>query len=155
MSTENTPSKSTIKPGEDIILSTRFGGCSRGKCWGKFFPGKTRATGDFEWVEKKNGSLVLTGVGYYVVGSNDGFSRKAQTEFQLTEEKEKTASEKIQMHKDKIADSESKDPEGEVKLLSPVDNLPATWVKRSVLIEERKRLIAELESELESSKVIG
>jgi hypothetical protein len=55
---ENTPSQKTIKEGETITLETRFGGCSRGKCWGKFFPGKTRPTGDFEWVEKSNGNLL-------------------------------------------------------------------------------------------------
>lgn len=81
---ENTPTRSTIAAGEKILLDTRFGCMSRGKCWGRFYPGKSRATGDFEWVEKKNGSLVLAGPGYYVVGSNDGFSRKAQGEFELT-----------------------------------------------------------------------
>jgi hypothetical protein len=84
MKRENTPSQDTIAPGETIELTTRFGGLSRGKCWGKFFPGKTRATGDFEWVEKdRNGSLYLTGPGYYVVGSGDGFSREARGEFEL------------------------------------------------------------------------
>lgn len=85
---ENTPSRSSIKPGEEIILTTRFGSCSRGKSWGKFYPGQTRAKGDFEWVDKTAGGsqLVLTGAGFYVVGSDDGFSRKARGEFHLTEE---------------------------------------------------------------------
>lgn len=83
---ENTPSQSTIAPGEEIHLSTRFGACSRGKSWGKYYPGKTRATGDFEWVEKANSGrvLVLTGPGFYVIGSDDGFSRRARGEFTLT-----------------------------------------------------------------------
>jgi hypothetical protein len=90
LKSENTPSKSTIKAGEEITLSTRFGGCSRGKSWGKFYPGKSRATGDFEWCEKVNNgaAVVLTGAGFYVVGSDDGFNRKARGEFALMEEKE-------------------------------------------------------------------
>lgn len=84
MKTENTPSKTTIAKGETIELNTRFGGLSRGKCWGKFFPGQARATGGFEWVEKDNhGTLYLPGPGYYVVGSDDGFNRKARGEFAL------------------------------------------------------------------------
>lgn len=85
---ENTPPKTTIRAGETIELPTRFGGLSRGKCWGKFFPGKTRDMGDFEWVEKSGGTLYLTGAGYYIVGSSDGFSRSAKGEFCLTAEKE-------------------------------------------------------------------
>jgi hypothetical protein len=85
MPTETTPSVTTIKPGEIIKLSTRFGGLSRGKCWGKFFPGKTTPTGDFEWVEKQGGTLYLTGSGYYVVGSTDGYNRKARAAFHLAE----------------------------------------------------------------------
>jgi len=88
MKTENTPSVTEIKPGQTITLTTRFGGCSRGKCWGKFFPGQTRAKGEFEWVEKSGGNLFLEGAGYYVVGSDDGFARKAVAEFALTEAKE-------------------------------------------------------------------
>lgn len=84
MKRENTPSQTTIAPGQTIELETRFGGLSRGKCWGKFFPSKTRATGDFQWVGKdSNGALYLTGPGYYVVGSSDGFSRAAKGEFHL------------------------------------------------------------------------
>lgn len=84
MKTENTPSKTTITDGETIKLETRFGGCSRGKCWGKFFPGQSRPKGDFEWVDKTGGTLFLTGDGYYIIGSDDGFSRKARGEFVLT-----------------------------------------------------------------------
>ena len=87
MKTENTPSQDTIASGETIELSTRFGSLSRGKCWGKCYPGKTRPTGDFEWVEKHNGTLYLTKPGFYIVGSNDGFARKAQAEFTLSESK--------------------------------------------------------------------
>lgn len=83
MKSENTPSQTTIAPGEEIKLSTRFGGLSRGKCWGKYYPNQTRAKGDFDWVAKSNGNLFLTGPGYYVVGSDDGFSRKARGEFHL------------------------------------------------------------------------
>ncbi len=83
MKTENTPSQSSIAAGETLELSTRFGGCSRGKCWGKFYPGKTRASGDFEWCEKSGGTVYLSGPGFYIVGSNDGFQRKAQAEFTL------------------------------------------------------------------------
>lgn len=83
MKTENSPSQDTIKSGEEIKLSTRFGNCSRGKCWGKYYPNKKRASGDFEWCEKQGGSVFLTGPGYYIIGSDDGFSRKARTEFYL------------------------------------------------------------------------
>lgn len=83
MKTDNKPSQSSIKLGETIKLTTRFGGLSRGKCWGKYFPNQDRAKGDFEWVEKANGVLYLSGPGYYVVGSDDGFSRKARAEFHL------------------------------------------------------------------------
>lgn len=85
MKSENTPSVSEIAPGQEIKLSTRFGSCSRGKSWGKYYPNKTRATGYFEWVEKCNSgaTLVLTGPGFYVVGSDDGFARKARGEFHL------------------------------------------------------------------------
>ncbi len=88
MKRENTPEKSTVAPGETIKLNTRFGGLSRGKCWGKYFPNKSRATGDFEWVEKdSNGNLYITGPGFYVVGSSDGFSREARGEFEITASK--------------------------------------------------------------------
>lgn len=84
MKHENTPRKTTISEGEEIQLQTRFGGLSHGKCWGKYFPGKTRASGDFEWVEKKGDTLYLTGPGHYLVGSSDGFSREARAEFTLS-----------------------------------------------------------------------
>jgi len=83
MKSENTPSTKYIRTGEQIKLSTKFGGLSRGRAWGKYFPGKTRPTGDFEWVEKTGGTLYLTGSGYYIVGSHDGFRRKARAEFVL------------------------------------------------------------------------
>lgn len=82
---ENTPNEETIKRGEVIELETRFGGLSRGKCWGRYYPNKKHPVGDFEWVEKSGGTLYLQGSGYYVVGSSDGFSRKAQGEFYLDE----------------------------------------------------------------------
>jgi hypothetical protein len=86
MKAENTPSKTIITPGQEIKLTTRFGSCSRGKSWGRYYPNQTRATGEFSWVEKCAGgsTLLLTGPGYYVVGSDDGFSRKARGEFVLT-----------------------------------------------------------------------
>lgn len=80
---ENTPAADSIGAGETIELKTRFGGLSRGKCWGKYFPNQKRPTGDFEWVDKSNGTLYLTGPGYYIVGSSDGFSRDARAEFHL------------------------------------------------------------------------
>lgn len=83
MKTDNVPSESSIAEGETIKLTTRFGGLSRGKCWGKFFPGKSRPTGDFEWVEKNKGTLYLQGAGYYLVGSSDGYSREARAQFYL------------------------------------------------------------------------
>ena len=86
MKTDNTPTKTTIASGETIELTTRFGVMSRGKCWGKYYPNKKRPTGEFEWVEKHNGVLFLRGPGYYVIGSNDGFSRKASAEFELKAE---------------------------------------------------------------------
>lgn len=86
MKTDKTPAKSTIAKGETIELTTRFGVMSRGKCWGKYFPNKTRPTGDFQWVEKHNGTLYLQGPGYYLIGSSDGFSREARAEFHLAAE---------------------------------------------------------------------
>jgi hypothetical protein len=87
MKTDNTPSQASIKPGEEIKLTTRFGGLSRGKCWGKYYPNQTRAKGDFVWVDKdNNGNLFLTGPGFYVIGSDDGFARKARAEFCLSAE---------------------------------------------------------------------
>lgn len=83
MKTDHTPSKTAIAPGETIELNTRYGNLSRGKCWGKYYPHQTRATGEFEWVEKSGGTLYLTGPGYYVTGSGDGFNRAARAEFHL------------------------------------------------------------------------
>ena len=83
MKAESTPSASVIRPGQTIELSTRFGGLSRGKCWGKYYPDQTRPTGSWSWVEKHDGTLYLTGPGYYVVGSSDGFSREARGSFHL------------------------------------------------------------------------
>lgn len=80
---ENKPDVDEIAAGETIDLPTRFGGLSRGKCWGKCFPGKTRPTGDWHWVDKSGGVLFLTEPGYYLVGSSDGFSRTARGEFCL------------------------------------------------------------------------
>lgn len=83
MKSENTPDQGTIAPGETVKLRTRFGGLSRGRCWGKFFPGKSGPKGGFEWCGKSGGTLYLTGPGYYIVGSSDGFSRQAKSEFHL------------------------------------------------------------------------
>lgn len=85
MKTENTPSQTSISKGETIELRTRFGHCSRGRSWGKYYPHKDRPSGDFVWVEKRNNTLLLDGPGYYVVGSSDGFSRSAKAEFFLPE----------------------------------------------------------------------
>lgn len=84
MKSDYQPDKTTIAPGEVITLRTRFGDLSRGRCWGKYFPNKSTPTGDFQWVEKHGGKLYLSGPGFYVIGSNDGFNRKAQSSFELT-----------------------------------------------------------------------
>lgn len=89
MSTEYSPEQETIAPGEIIKLRTRFGGLSRGRCWGKCYPGKSGPIGDFEWVPKEDGTLFLTQPGYYIVGSSDGFRRSARVSFQLREATEK------------------------------------------------------------------
>lgn len=83
MKNENKPTETSIAPAQVIKLNTRFGGCSRGKCWGKYFANKTTPTGGFDWVEKSNGNLFLSGPGYYIVGSSDGFSRDARAEFYI------------------------------------------------------------------------
>lgn len=85
MRTEHVPGQSTIAPGETIGLSTRFGYLSRGKAWGKYYANRKRPVplDDFEWVDKSGGTLYLTGPGYYIVGSNDGFNRSAKAEFYL------------------------------------------------------------------------
>lgn len=150
MKTENTPSQSSIADGETIELSTRFGSCSRGKCWGKFFPGKTRATGDFEWCEKSGGTLYLAGPGHYVVGSSDGFSREAKAEFSLKTKvsySDMTPAEKIARQREQIAASEGKDPDAVIVITGPGVGKYAAGdkVTRAELISERKRLIAELE----------
>lgn len=88
--TENTPDVEYIKPGETIELVTRFGRLSRGHAWGKCFKGKSRPKGDFEWVDKTGGTLYITDAGYYIVGSSDGFNRRARAEFELKELPEKT-----------------------------------------------------------------
>ena len=91
MKTENKPKSETISAGETIALNTKFGGLSRGRCWGKFFPNKKTPTGDFEWVEKRGGTLHLSGPGFYIVGSSDGFHREAKSSFVLTEQIEDVA----------------------------------------------------------------
>jgi len=83
MKTENTPSQSEIGTDETIELSTRFGSCSRGKCWGKCYANQKRPTGNWDWVDKTGGTLYLTIPGYYIIGSDDGFSRRARAEFYL------------------------------------------------------------------------
>lgn len=83
MKSENTPTEESIAPGQVIKLETRFGGLSRGKCWGKHFPNRKTPTGEFQWVSKSSGALYLEGPGYYIVGSSDGFRREARAEFYL------------------------------------------------------------------------
>jgi hypothetical protein len=57
-------------------LDTRYGHLSRGRCWGKWFAGRSTPTGDFEWVEKDGGTLyVPEGEGLLLYGSSDGFRR--------------------------------------------------------------------------------
>lgn len=147
MSTENTPSKSVIKSGESITLTTRFGGLSRGKCWGKFFPGQTKAKGDFQWVEKdSNGTLTLEGPGFYIVGSSDGFSRKAQAEFTL---EEWTVEWAVDHQEKKIKASEELGLDTEIELTVRVGSLKkGETVTRRALVEERRKIIAELQSQL-------
>lgn len=148
MKSENTPSKSEISPGETISLETRFGGLSQGKCWGKYYPNQMGAKGAFEWVEKRNGNLILSGPGYYVVGSNDGFSRKAQGEFYLAAGK--TVEERIEKLKSLIAEGLTKDQDELIELDGKCGTLTGSH-PRSVVIAERRRLLANLEANLASA----
>ena len=68
---------STTETKTERTLSTRYGGLPRGKCWGKWYAGKTSATGDFEWCEKSGGTLYIpSGPGHLEYGSDDdGFRR--------------------------------------------------------------------------------
>lgn len=86
MKAEYTPEKETIASGEVIELRTRFGGLSRGHSWGKVYPGKTAPIGAWNWVDKEGGTLYLTEPGFYIVGSSDGFNRKAKATFVLKAE---------------------------------------------------------------------
>ena len=53
-----------------VKIVSRYGGLSRGKCWGR------QGTGDnVRWAEKDGSFLYLT-LGTWHVGSTDGFSRK-------------------------------------------------------------------------------
>lgn len=147
MKEENTPSKSSIKSGATIELETRFGGLSLGKCWGKFYPGKTRATGDFDWVEKSGGTLYLSGPGYYIVGSSDGFSRAARAEFTLSEKKVVTPEERAAKLREQIASALAKgEPETLLTTTLPVGTLLPGNHTRAALMAERQRLLAEIEA---------
>lgn len=157
MKRENTPSQDTIKAGETIELSTRFGGLSHGKCWGKFYANKTRATGGFEWVEKdKSGTLFLTGPGFYEVGSGDGFSRKARGSFTLISAAELTVEEKIARQEKLLAASEGKDPDGLVTTSAAgLGFTKGQVIRRGTLMDARKARIAELRASLNRETVIG
>ena len=53
-----------------VKIYSRYGGLSRGKCWGR------QGTGDaVRWADKSGSALYLT-PGRWVVGSDDGFRRK-------------------------------------------------------------------------------
>jgi len=148
MKTENTPSETHIKAGQTIKLETRFGSLSRGKCWGKFFPGQKSAKGAFEWVAKSGGTLLLEGAGYYVVGSGDGYSRQATGEFCLlpaTPETEKAA--KIIELQESIAASLAKgnmDEILEVKKEGNSSGLPIGSYTRRQLMDARCAILADL-----------
>lgn len=90
---ESKPEVAEIGQGETIRLVTRFGNLSRGRCWGKCYPGQSRPRGEWHWVEKSGGTLYLDEPGYYVVGSSDGFSREARGEFCLRAKVETVAPE--------------------------------------------------------------
>lgn len=140
---ENTPSAETIKAGETIELTTRFGGLSRGKCWGKYYANKTGPVGDFEWCAKEGGTLFLTGPGYYVVGSGDGFSREARGCFVL---RAATKADEIAELSASIARSKEKDPEGEVTLTVQTGDLSPGKHKRALVIAEREKILAKLKA---------
>lgn len=56
-----------------IVVSTRYGNLSRGKSWGRQGSGKSAV-----WAERNGADVVLT-PGKWTVGSDDGFSRKDST----------------------------------------------------------------------------
>lgn len=61
--------------GASVRVSTRFGALSRGKCWARMGRGQS-----VEWADKDGGAVMLP-AGKWTVGSDDGFSRKEQTEW--------------------------------------------------------------------------
>src|SRR6478609_1063582 len=166
-SLENIPSADTlcagIAAGETLTLSTRFGNKSRGKCWGKYFRDAKNTKGDFEWLEKdRDGCLILPGPGSYVVGSDDGFHRKASNSFylpsrasvaaKLRAEREAEAAAprgpKIARLRELIAAGETNGPPEETVRSKEFTGKykPGSWQKRGDLLEERRRMLAELEA---------
>lgn len=168
MKSENTPSQSSIAANQTIEFSTRFGGLSRGKCWGKYYPHQKRATGEWSWVEKdSSGTLFLTGPGFYVVGSSDGFNRTARGEFYLPSKASVAAKEraekalrtpeeeialletKIVEHNRKIENSALKGLDTTLVLTADVGSLQTgKTVTRAKLVEERNKIIAEFRNEI-------
>lgn len=152
MKSEKTPSQDAIAPGQTIELSTRFGNCSRGKCWGKYYADQTRAKGDFEWVDKSGGTLYLTGPGYYVVGSGDGFSREARGQFHLgvmVPYAECGPIEKLRRQREKLALHLAKDQDGIVTLVDDVLGFArGSQIRRGDLVAARQAEIVRLEAEI-------
>lgn len=54
-----------------VRIRTRFGGLSRGKCWGRQGAGASPT-----WARKDGDIVILDAPGKWIVGSNDGFNRK-------------------------------------------------------------------------------
>jgi hypothetical protein len=77
--------------GKKLIIRTKYGDLSRGKCWGKFYAGKDCAAGDFVWAAKRGGQLVIDEAGYLVYGSDDGFSRRQKAEMLIEWRQEEAA----------------------------------------------------------------
>lgn len=72
-------------------IATRFGGTSRGKCWGRMGRGDSA-----EWAEKDDrGRVILPRPGTWTVGSDDGFRRKDQGTYVVVEEPPVVADDQI------------------------------------------------------------
>lgn len=75
-------------PGDRI--STRFGGLSRGRCWGRL------GTGDnVTWAPKDGSYVTLPSPGKWTVGSSDGFSRKESSTYTVVVEPATVTDEQI------------------------------------------------------------
>ncbi len=59
--------------GEGIEIKTRYGGLSRGTCYGRHADGA--------WAHKSGSTVTLDRRGKWTVGSSDGFSRRERTDW--------------------------------------------------------------------------